>query len=66
MAKVETTTKKSTSKRGAAVKDVPKDPPPPAPEPEPAPEPNNNKPSVDPDSKAKDELGHDELRDPWG
>jgi serine/threonine-protein kinase len=40
----------------------------PEPEPEPkplAPEPEH-KPSIEPDSKAKDKIGHDELLDPWG
>lgn len=35
----------------------------PEPEPEPVP---NSKPLVEPDSKAKNKIGHDELRDPWG
>src|SRR5690606_28467545 len=28
--------------------------------------PKKTKPSVEPDSKAKDQIGHDDLRDPWG
>jgi serine/threonine protein kinase len=35
------------------------------PAPEPASEPKKSKPSVDPDSKAKGKIGHDELLDPW-
>jgi eukaryotic-like serine/threonine-protein kinase len=40
--------------------------PEPVPEPPPKPKPKPSKPTIRPDSKAKDQIGHDELLDPWG
>ncbi len=55
--------KKSSSKSSDAEEHPPTPEQPPEPEPAPA---KNDKPTTEPESKAKDKIGHDELLDPWG